>query len=386
MASRLVIDGRRLGPTRTGVGRYLELLLDEWAISGPPAAETVVAVQHTKGIDRSAFGSEISFVSIGENWPGAVWERWGLGRVLRPGDLLFAPTNLIPEFWRGPSVLAIFDTLLEVLPQSFSWTSRLRFRRRYRRSARRAFRIVAPSRATAENVVAHYGVPRARVRVVHPGIDPAFAAPSSPGLEREFEEILRGLGLGDSPFFLFVGKCSRRRHVEELRLAFERFRECRPDIRLAIAGPTDGRTERDRSPTIDRLGHVDERTLRALYGKALALFYPSDHEGFGFPVVEAMASGCPVVTTRAGALAESAGDAAWFLERPSVDQLYRAMKVLGENSTRRAELAELGRIQARQFCRRDFGEKIKAVLREAIASWNAAEKPAATTGDSRLGV
>ena len=78
---------------------------------------------------------------------------------------------------------------------------------------------------------------------------------------------------------------------------------------------------------------MDERVLIAFYSKALGLFYPSDHEGFGLPVVEAMACGCPVVTTRSGALAESAGDAGLFVDPSDIDSLEQAMALLVDHQT-----------------------------------------------------
>src|SRR4051812_10647929 len=102
---RLVIDGRRLTAERTGVGRYLEDLLSEWAITGLPFDETLVVIHDLAGRARVPNAPGLSVVVVGEGWPGLAWERWGLARLLKPGDLLFAPTNLLPSNWRGRSVL-----------------------------------------------------------------------------------------------------------------------------------------------------------------------------------------------------------------------------------------------------------------------------------------
>ena len=137
---RLVIDGRRLGAGRTGVGRYLEGLLEEWARTGPPLAETLVVLRDPGGLDRVPRAAGLRAEVVGAGWPGLIWERRGLGRMLRPGDLLFAPTNLLPATWRGRSVLVLFDAIQEVRPGDFPWHVRLRFGHRYRRAARRADR------------------------------------------------------------------------------------------------------------------------------------------------------------------------------------------------------------------------------------------------------
>ena len=106
--------------------------------------------------------------------PGLLWERFALGRTLRPGDLLFAPTNLIPSGWSGPTVLVMFDALQEVRPGDFSRGVRLRFGRRYRKAVSQADRVIVPSEATAADLIRVYGLPRERMTVIHPAPDPAF--------------------------------------------------------------------------------------------------------------------------------------------------------------------------------------------------------------------
>src|SRR3954463_2960759 len=92
---RLVIDGHRLTPERTGVGRCLESLLADWAETGLPLAETVVVLRERGGLSRVPQAPGLEARVVGEGWPGLAWECLGLGRVLRPDDLLFAPANLV---------------------------------------------------------------------------------------------------------------------------------------------------------------------------------------------------------------------------------------------------------------------------------------------------
>ena len=99
---RLVIDGRRLAGERTAEGRYLEVLLREWATSGPPLAKILVVLADRSGRNLVPVTDAIRVEVIGQGWPDRIWERFGLGRCLRPKDVLFAPTNSIPARWRGP--------------------------------------------------------------------------------------------------------------------------------------------------------------------------------------------------------------------------------------------------------------------------------------------
>ncbi len=366
---RLVIDGRRLTAHRTGVGRFLEILLADWSRTGPPLSETVVVLHDPAGLDRVPRAEGLRAELIGPGWPGLVWERFGLGRILRPGDLLFAPTNLVPASWRGPTVLVVFDTLQDVRPNDFPRWVRWRFGARYRRAARQADRLLAPSRATARDVARIHGITPERIRVIYPTADPTFRP-----LRPDSAEVLaarQALGLGTEPFFLFVGKRSRRRNVPAILTAFERHRLRFPSHRLAFVGPT---SDRLNAPGVVDAGHVSEPVLVGLLASAVGLLYPSEYEGFGLPVVEAMASGCPVVTLRNSALIESGGDAALYLDSASPDQLAFAMHALATDHRKRDALIALGLAHAARFRPATFADAVKKELKE-IATLNTNRGP-----------
>ena len=112
--------------------------------------------------------------------------------------------------------------------------------------------------------------------------------------------------------------------------------------------------------------HDDERALLALLAGAEALLYPSEYEGFGLPVVEAMARGCPVVTRPIGALKEAGGEAAYYLSEPSVEALAEGMgRILDEPDLRR-DLSQRGLAHAGRRTRREFADDVKAAIRESV--------------------
>lgn len=359
---RLVIDGQRLNPARTGVGRCLESLLDDWSKSGWPLGEVLLALRDPAAASQFTGWPSLSIQVVGPRHPALLWEILGLGRLLRKDDLLFAPANLIPPFWRGKSVLIVYDTLPWSAPEGFPWHVRWRFQTRYRLAARRATRVIVPSEATARDVQTVHGLRRENLSVVYPGPEPSFRPLLPDSLE--VLEAGRTIGLGDSPFFLFVGKRSSRRNVPAILEAFRSIRGVLPLAKLVFVGPPGGALPTGPESGVIDSGHVSESVLRGLLSSALALLYPSDHEGFGLPVVEAQASGCPVVTLRKSALIESAGEGAYFLESATTESLATAMKRLATEPLTRQALIAGGLENVRRFSAAGFAEGVKRVIQE----------------------
>ena len=355
---RLVIDGRRLTPERTGVGRYLETLLEEWSVVGPPWEPAIVALTDPTAPARLPKIDGLDYRVIGANWPGLAWERFGLGRLLRRGDLLFAPANFVPTHWRGPTVSVIHDLIQFVQPSSFSWRVRAWYGWRYRLAASRSHRILTPSHATARDVTSRLKVPPQRVVVAHPGIGPEFLPVRRDSARAR--QVRRASGLRDEDrYFLFLGKRTRRRRVDLLLKAYQNARLQRPDLveRLVLGGKPSFDTDTLPASLPEGVldaGYLPESHLRIWLSGATALIYPSDYEGFGLPVIEAMACGCPVVTCRNSALTEAGGDAAIYLERLDVESLTATLLRLADDHDQRQIHIDRGLRHVAAFSRSRF--------------------------------
>ncbi len=231
-----------------------------------------------------------------------------LPRLLReppPGLAHFL--HVVPPLYRERSVLTVQDLSFEADRTLMGTRDRLMFRTLVSppRAGPRA--VLTGSERTRDDLVERYGIDRGKVVLTPYGVDPAFT-PDGPVAERHARTPL------------FVERAARPQGPARRRS--RRWRSCRSDLRLVMIGPDKGLgdTVRERSASlgladrVDLRGHVAKDELAALYRGARCLVFPSRYEGFGLPIVEAMASGTPVVTTAAGATTEVAGDAAVIVE------------------------------------------------------------------------
>jgi alpha-1,3-rhamnosyl/mannosyltransferase len=219
---------------------------------------------------------------------------------------------------------------------------------------RHAARVLAVSERTKQDLIERYGVPERKVVVTPNGIDPAFC-PEGPRVE-------------GPPYALFVGTLQPRKDPEA---AIEALGLLNGDLRLVLAGPDKGGGAQARA-TASRLGldsriefrgHVDRDELAALYRGAACLVLPSRWEGFGLPIVEAMASGTPVVASRVGAIPEVAGEAAVLVEPADASALAAGIeRALAD----RERLVLAGLERARAFSWRETARRTLEVYRELV--------------------
>jgi glycosyltransferase involved in cell wall biosynthesis len=245
---------------------------------------------------------------------------------------------------RPPAVLTVHDLAPLHHAETLAAWNRYYTKATLQRVLGAAAVVVADSADGADELDRTF--PWLRIRVVHPGVDPRFLGAPPPGLLPV-----------DGPYVLFVGTPEPRKNLERLAEAMRGRGE-----RLVLAGGAGwGDVE---PPGALRLGHVDDDTLHRLYAHAACLAIPSLHEGFGYPAVEAMAAGCPVVASTAGALPEVTGGAAVLVD-PLVPDAIAAG--IDEALARAPELREAGRRRAAELTWERTGDGLVAAYREAIA-------------------
>ncbi len=271
---------------------------------------------------------------------------------------LFHALNQRVDSSRPRRIVSTFHDLFVLTAEYSTPEFRARFAWQAREAARRSHRIIAVSEFTARQVEDLLGVERARIRVIPHGV----RAPASvPPLE-ERERIV-----------LFAGALQERKNVERLIGAFER---CEPGWRLVLAGGhgygaariLDRIARSPRRDAIDATGYVTDERLRELYARAAVFAFPSIDEGFGMPVIEAMAWGVPVLTSNRSALPEVAGGAALLVDPFDEEAIAEGLRALNADEGLRRDLRARGLARSGEFRWADAVAKTWEVYRELFES------------------
>jgi glycosyltransferase involved in cell wall biosynthesis len=271
--------------------------------------------------------------------------------------LLFVPAHAIPFAWPGKALTVVHDLAFERHPDAYSFAERSYLRLTTRWAAMRCPLLIAVSESTKADLVSIYGLRPERIRVVPLGAgEPLAAAPAS---------RLAELGVSGT-FVLQVGRIEPRKNQAAALAAVERL----DGVTLVVAGP-----ERDAamaaalraSPRCRVLGRVDQPTLELLYKRASAVVVPSLYEGFGLPVLEAMARGKVVVAAKASSLPEVGGDAAlYFHHAAGSEQLASVLAVALGDQKLRTSMARAARARAREYTWERCAAGVVDVIRELV--------------------
>lgn len=268
-------------------------------------------------------------------------------------DVFHCSEPLLPPVGKRKSIVSFNDCAYYKFPHFYSKTTAKKWDYLYRRTLRRADFITVLSESTRLDLVEIMKIPPEKVHVVHPPTDPVFTNATSPDDKR----LLARLKLPDQ-FALFVGTLEPRKNIPRLVRAFEMFCEnVGNKLSLVIVGRRgwlyeDILASLHRSSVRERillLDYVADEALAALYRMATMLVFPSLYEGHGYPVVEAMTSGTPVITSNNSSLKEIGEGAALLVDAEDVMQIYGAMKRLFEDRDLRRELSECGLERSKRY-------------------------------------
>ena len=355
----LGFDATTLVGRLSGVGYYTARLMEGLAGEAGEGIVTRLVVLSNREVPLGAHNGNVVVHEQGRFGVRSVWMQLVLPWILRQvrPDLVHFTNYLAPVACPVPYVVSIHDMTMSLLPGYHTAKKRLLTSTLVPTVARGARLVLAPSESTRRDVVRLLRLPGERVRVVPYAPGPEFR-PVPPDPER----LARAYGL-DSPYFLYVGTVEPRKNLARTLRAFATLADALPDHRFVLAGQLGWKSEdvlREVQASAGRvlqLGYVKEEDLPLMYAHATALVYPSLYEGFGLPVVEAMACGTPVVTSRGSSLEEIAGGAALLVDPLDERALAEAMRAVATDAALSAALRARGLLSAARY---DWGRTARA--------------------------
>jgi glycosyltransferase involved in cell wall biosynthesis len=343
----LGINGIRLVGKRSGVGRCIEAVLQCMAAMNHPFNEFRVYSPEPVA-DDVVLPSCATNVVLHSNLPSAAWEQLTLLRAHGDRDLLFCPSYVIPLLARCPTFL-IHHGSYEGYPQAFDWWTRNKAKAAYSLSAKRASVVCTVSEYSKKDMVHFYRMKPDDIHVVPEGVDTRLFRPI-PDPDRLAQWRVATFG-SDTPYIAYVGKPVERRNLSPLIKAFGLLkREKQIPHKLLIVGADLPGTSPFRqiiaseqlTSDILVLGYVGHHEMPLVYNSADLFVYPSSYEGFGMPVLEAMACGTPVITLNNTAFPEFALGVAHLLENAAVPTLSHGIDTVLSDPVMRQRMSKEG--------------------------------------------
>lgn len=291
-------------------------------------------------------------------WLYPSWHLFGvpaIERLIGPCDLVHVLSGSVRLPCQAPLLVTIHDLASERLPHSYPWRRRWFKRRMLVNLGRTCAKVVSVSEATRRDVIDLVKLPAEQIFITYEGVDRQHFQPPS------LEDIQRARKHYHLPerYFLFLGAISPRKNADQLLRSFERYAlQAQEQTHLVVAGPPLGWKDGvvyqlwdqlNVKHTIHFIGYVSEADLPAIYGGAHAFIYPSRYEGFGLPILEAMACGTPVICSNTSSTPEVAGDAALLVNPDSTAEIVAAMQRISTDHDLRRGLIEKGFRRAEQF-------------------------------------
>lgn len=277
-------------------------------------------------------------------------------------DITFVPAHTLPAVFPGRAIATAHDLGFKVFPAAHTPLQRAYLDATTRYSQARAGIVLADSQTTADDLCRFYGTNPAKIRVVYPGVDGDKLRATAADVAAARAKY----GLPER-YFLFVGTLQPRKNISRLVQAFARWQHERDnhETALVMAGSKGWLFEDgwlDRARNVRLTGYIDEADKPGLLAGSIALVFPSLYEGFGFPAVEAMHAGTPVIASETSSLGEIVADAGLLVDPLSVAEIAAAMSRCSADEPLRRELIQRGRQRAERFTWTSAAERVMQAI------------------------
>lgn len=350
MQLQLAFDAKRAFHNGTGLGNYSRFILSQMALLEPEGR--YLLLNPKRGVyfnQRSTVLKEVLPSGIWTHF-SAMWRSGGMLNDLKRHKVkvFHGLSNELP--WgltkaKLASVVSIHDLIFETHPQFYKPADRLIYRRKFKSASENADVVVAVSQFTKQELINRYGIPAHKIEVHYQSCHPAFHSQDAVVLSAEFQAKI------PKEFVLYVGTIEERKRLMDVIIAIKQL-----DIPLVVVGKggkyanlcktyVQNEKIQNRVIFIETIGISD---LVALYRMAKTFIYPSEVEGFGIPIIEALFSHCPVITTKGGVFHETGGPNSIYVKMGDVEHMAASLNALLVNQDYASEVATKGYIYAKQ--------------------------------------
>lgn len=345
---RIVIDGRLW--SESGIGRYIRNLVGE--LQRLDTENDYFILHLEKDYDNLVYQGNFHGVLANFRWYGFS-EQLTLPKLLKSlnPDLVHFPHFNVPIFYRGKYVVTIHDLIHQHFQMKRATThdpltykiKKFGYKKVFSSAVCHAEKIITPSEFIKKQLLQEWCVNSHQIVVTPEGV------------EANFLELLKYPEVQEikKPYLFYVGNAHPHKNIPALIKAFEIVKNMYPDLSLVLSGPSHHFWEQIKKESHPRgvifTGFVSEKELATLYKNALAFIMPSLEEGFGIPLLEAMAAGCPVVTSNVASLPEVGGDACLYFDpKRESDMVEKMIQVVGDEKLRK-DLIKKGQERYKQF-------------------------------------
>ena len=359
---RVAIDGKRYYLNSSGLGRYSRSLINQ-LISLGDEEDLDLFLYRPKGEVKFEPKSHPHLTEVKADYlfPGhignAIWRFTKLPSLINNSgyDLFHGPSHVLPGKLKCPSVVTMLDLIFMRYPQYFKAWDRNYYRTSFKKSAQLADHIISISEATKADLINLFGIKEEKISVIYPGFDGVFSMLP----KQKLNEIKKKYKI-PKDYLLYVGNIEPRKNILKLAQAYNSLWECSAidqDVQLLIVGQKgwyykeilNGIDALPSREQIKLIGPVYGEDLAAFYQLAKVMAYPSMFEGFGYPVLEAMRLGTPVLTSNISSMPEAGGNAAHYVNPESLDEIRSGLCELLNDETYRKKLIEKGTRHAESF-------------------------------------
>jgi glycosyltransferase involved in cell wall biosynthesis len=357
------------GYRRAGIHHYIAQLL-RW-LPAEPGVSFVVHTRQHPFINRPDMHFQGTKIPAERRWARILWEQlaWPVSTLRAGADLMHGMAFVTPMLAPVPAVVTVYDLSFIHYPEQFPTLQRLYLTTQTRRSCRQARRVVAISSSGRDDIIRFFGIAPEKVDVVPPGVDDRFR----PLPQAEIEAFRQKYHLPER-FMLHVGTLQPRKNLLVLLEAMALLD--RPDLPLYLVGGKGwyydeifARVEElGLQQQVNFAGYVADETLSLWYNAATLLVFPSLYEGFGMPILEALASGTPVVAAAVSALPEAGGEAARYFQPEDAPGLVRQMLAVLDRPEEAATMRETGFLHASTYSWAAAGQAMGKVYHRALTS------------------